>query len=161
MTALQEKLAQLEDAITALQSPTVFSCYDSPAMTATGTMAPYGTCSPNVGSVVDKTTGIFTVAKAGKYRLSFMSLMYPLDMKKVVALFIKTTGGTETKLARGLAQSKIGVEQEQITISLDIITELAVADTIHVSITISGTASIPVSDSEPFQTFFTGEFISA
>jgi len=161
VTALQEKLVQLENAITALQTPTVFSCYNTPEITSSQTMAPYGTCSPNVESVVDKTTGKFTVAKAGKYRLTFVSLMYPLDMKKVIAIMMKTSGGTETKLARALAQSKIGDEQEQVTISLDIITELAVADTIHVFIMISGTASIPASDAEPFQTFFTGEFISA
>lgn len=152
----------ITDAITALESPSVFNCMftNGDVDTTTAILAPY-TCDVNDDNVVDQATGKFTVKKPGKYRLTFMTLNFALNKKKVISSLVKTSSGAESKIARAVAQSMIGDEQEQITTTIDIIHTLKVADTIHVGIQVkSGSKITGQSDlTKPQQVTFTGEYI--
>lgn len=147
------------DAIKTLEEPPVFNCgFFGGDFSTTGTLSPF-TCDVNEGSVVDPSTGVFTVPKDGKYRLTFMARTVPLNKKKVFCIFIKTSSGTETKIGRSVAQTKVGNEQEQITTTIDIIHQLSAGETVHVLIQVSGGPKINGDDNLPQQVTFTGEFI--
>ena len=66
--------------------------------TAEGVISPYTTCSPTT-SGMDLTTGIFTAATAGVYRLTFMSRMKGNNIKIIAEMFLNDA----TEIGRSVA----------------------------------------------------------
>lgn len=162
VATLMGEIATLKTRVGELETPLVFNCAfmsgDIITSTTTG-LSPY-TCDINEAIAVDASSGIFTVPKAGKYRLTFMALNVPLMQKKVVCILTKSSSGVETKIARSVAQTKLGDLEEQITTTIDIIHEFLQGDTVQVDISVTKGAKIVGTDStKPQQVTFTGQFI--
>lgn len=157
-------------AISDLENPPVFNCIyksDTPFDTDMATMT-YTDCDINEDSIVVPSTGIFTCAKAGKYRFTFMTRTVADDGKKVIALIIKTpSGGTAAdniKIGRSVVQDKDKDNAVHMTTTIDIIHQLIIGDQVSVQLELTGavrTAHWKGDAGQASQIVFTGNYLRA